>query len=1146
MSLMASANRRIKEKGKKNVLASRGSNANGHGNSNDGFFKQQQQQQQHPISPYDMDSGNGNRSSPVATVNKSQYNVGGSPNRSMPQSNSQYHQPQQHMSQPQQAYHSQQPQMMNSNNTRRGYVGGGMNDDQWQQQTAPPSPQPQYLHPQQQHIQHPPSPRSSYQPYQAGREGNDPSTFDSATRYQGSYTNYLSPRHPGRVPSKPRRRYDSFTDVPPEEEQQQMNGKVQQEQQAFDPFAPSPVNVPHNQHNARTASPAYFQKGDNFLSSQPHQMNVDHPQSHMVDNSDNFVYDNTQAANNNEDDLVAQQPVLGAADFEYHTEKDEDTFDNSNRDQDTSFESSTLIGQDIVQPLNNNSGRVSNLAVNDMANMTENDNQTVNSEQALQGTPVKKKHSSPGDIVLKPKSGKSKKNKSKVIIDNVDENLVHPLSDNNNHPDQSLSSDAARANNIPNINRVGSGEGNNNRRNNARYAIHSNNEDGDETTDDEDVVKNNNNRLATHKMRDIAAHARRFASTTVSSEGSETSGGDLPPAMPSSTTKTSPQRIGNSKSWDSKEGMNKNKFDWAQGAKEWDNVEEEGGKQPKYSKARESKSWDDDIVPRTGTWGDQNSSLFDGTSTQANSAMSSSVGLNAFGEGMIGGGGSSDKENGNSTTSTNARALAEWDRAEAEWRGNVSVGDEDKQTKQMPSLMAGAATKNHPWKSNNLSFEEFEPESSVFGSVGGKEVDIRQSESASALTGGDDETDDDSIFGGVTASSRGGASSDIFNQIEDNIKQADKSKSRALGIHPIGSDDRSEAEISAQRARDMQALLKQVNSSHSEASASAFEDEKKKRKSISFGEANNTVHTYVAAAESSESNDGTKYTTDDDDAIPLSEKIGRSEKANAKSNQRPQSMFPNYHNDDDDDDNDESTIQEGSINTYDDSTLGDSVTYKSGMSHDDDEEEQKEEDGDELNLLDQVGFGMGALAASLGGLFDVGPEDVPTESNSESNKNVNNNKNAGTKVGATENDNLNEIPLYDGESTAISTTNRTSGHSTGTGNTSGQSGQSSENDWLGYLGNMIFPKGSASIPSGAESTIFSGDTTTYDQESTFQEDEDSYLLQQALAAARAIHHVQGVEYDETQEINVLSDIKFVVVTVSLPLGCKCFLYCVCV
>ena len=60
--------------------------------------------------------------------------------------------------------------------------------------------------------------------------------------------------------------------------------------------------------------------------------------------------------------------------------------------------------------------------------------------------------------------------------------------------------------------------------------------------------------------------------------------------------------------------------------------------------------------------------------------------------------------------------------------------------------------------------------------------------------------------------------------------------------------------------------------------------------------------------------------------------------------------------------------------------------------------------------------------------------------------------------------------------------------------------------------------------------------TSTGADSAFQEDEDSYLLQQALAAARAIHHVQGVEYDETQEINVLTDIKFVVVTVSLPLG----------
>lgn len=72
----------------------------------------------------------------------------------------------------------------------------------------------------------------------------------------------------------------------------------------------------------------------------------------------------------------------------------------------------------------------------------------------------------------------------------------------------------------------------------------------------------------------------------------------------------------------------------------------------------------------------------------------------------------------------------------------------------------------------------------------------------------------------------------------------------------------------------------------------------------------------------------------------------------------------------------------------------------------------------------------------------------------------------------------------------------------------------------------------ASDALGTKYSDYDADTTTY------QEDEDEYLLQQALAAARAIHHVQGVEYDETQEINVLTDIKFVVATVTLPLGCE--------
>ena len=65
------------------------------------------------------------------------------------------------------------------------------------------------------------------------------------------------------------------------------------------------------------------------------------------------------------------------------------------------------------------------------------------------------------------------------------------------------------------------------------------------------------------------------------------------------------------------------------------------------------------------------------------------------------------------------------------------------------------------------------------------------------------------------------------------------------------------------------------------------------------------------------------------------------------------------------------------------------------------------------------------------------------------------------------------------------------------------------------------------------------DDDMFDAESTYQEEENNYLLLQALAAARAIHYLQGVEFDEKNEINVLTDIKFVVVTVFLPRGREC-------
>jgi hypothetical protein len=49
-------------------------------------------------------------------------------------------------------------------------------------------------------------------------------------------------------------------------------------------------------------------------------------------------------------------------------------------------------------------------------------------------------------------------------------------------------------------------------------------------------------------------------------------------------------------------------------------------------------------------------------------------------------------------------------------------------------------------------------------------------------------------------------------------------------------------------------------------------------------------------------------------------------------------------------------------------------------------------------------------------------------------------------------------------------------------------------------------------------------------------EEDVRLVDLALQAARSMHKLRGFEYDETNEINIASDIRFSVVDLSLPLG----------
>ena len=83
-------------------------------------------------------------------------------------------------------------------------------------------------------------------------------------------------------------------------------------------------------------------------------------------------------------------------------------------------------------------------------------------------------------------------------------------------------------------------------------------------------------------------------------------------------------------------------------------------------------------------------------------------------------------------------------------------------------------------------------------------------------------------------------------------------------------------------------------------------------------------------------------------------------------------------------------------------------------------------------------------------------------------------------------------------------------------------------------GDTTIFSGSGTTETGATET--GGGGTTERDQTGFQEDEDKYLLQQAVAAARAIHHVQGVEYDETQDINVQVEISIDLGPVDAPMS----------
>jgi len=207
--------------------------------------------------------------------------------------------------------------------------------------------------------------------------------------------------------------------------------------------------------------------------------------------------------------------------------------------------------------------------------------------------------------------------------------------------------------------------------------------------------------------------------------------------------------------------------------------------------------------------------------------------------------------------------------------------------------------------------------------------------------------------------------------------------------------------------------------------------------------------------------------------------------------------------DDEDDETDGETLDDGDTldnYTIDDATYGESTIGGTTL-------DTRGKVENETNLLDHVDSAVKAIGSALGGILLLA-------------------NNAAASL-STENDDT-----VQGNSTIGQESEQTNDKTTAT----------SEYDWIGYMEKFLFPESDQETGGGTEtqggstshvSTVRSNSNTASTEE---EEDSDGYLLQQALASARAIHHIHGIQFDEVQDINVLTDIKFVVVTVALPLG----------
>jgi hypothetical protein len=908
--------------------------------------------------------------------------------------------------------------------------------------------------------------------------------IEQATRPRGRHTNYLPPRVETsgsgsplapRVPNRSRRGYDSFVGAPPTSPTPPEPPAGGGQNQYTNQIIPPRVTTHTSTNNYRGgggggAAGAVISQQDRLIISQKQaQYAVISPRTQQQQQAAQSVISPTFPHVGSSVGVS----VLGNTydhDFEYHTEKDEDSRTAIMSDKTTSSEEqppSVLFSDDGGSSSMDNdvAERVSTDPSIDSSGGGGEEQRTIASEEAVPGTPVRKKSSSKllSPLVLnglsktnspliaawKQKKNKKKKQPTLVILD---DKFGTENNDGGREVEPTSSGSVAAT--------AGGGRSRSDPITNT-----------DDSVDPPRIV-------STLNSWDTSDNMKKFPTSNVVAGTAAAVVGGVSGAVAVDFFADS--------FWEDS-SFNKEQqqptSDMTQTSMFWDNNND-------GTTAKQQQHEFDGIVSG-GTWGEQP------LNNDTNSLFSN---LDNFKT-------TSDKENVND--------IQDLDKVENQWRKGIDNPPPPPPLVPPPQKTKRSHNNNHhPWKTD---FEKGEVDQiSVF--TGGENGDVESDLSNSLQS---KHEDDDTIESNrnVETSTQTQAvppvlvdPAEIFGKINSSLQQADQNRTyqRSTSVNsgpppltsgppPLTTPDQSEASS---------ALSSSVLSS----SLLDGQDERKNSgKRIKFvsdahGDDAVTVHTFLK--DPNEYRCDTQSFEDDSEDDESINYIGNKLQQN-------RSNSPGT--------NSERSDNDGTYNE--ESTVGGSVaSYKS-----------EEDRVAEVDLLDDLrkdvdnAVTVVATAIGLGGLFGM----VSPKSN---NRTADGGSESDTRGSSAFADTEDDKSVKSGDiESYVSAGQTTMGTST-----ANRKSNNEDNNWLSFMSRIIFPH---DVSFSERST---GGTTiddTFEAGSTYQEEEDNYLQLQALAAARTIHDVKGMDYNEKNEIDVLSDIKFVVVAVSLPLGCEYQHFC---